>query len=44
MQAGGAQQGGFDPNAHQQGGYDAGAGQSQDGTFYSADYEDNSDK
>ncbi len=44
QQAGGAQQGGFDPNAYQQGGYDAGAGQSQDGTFYSADYEDNSDK
>ncbi|MBQ3527807.1 MAG: molecular chaperone DnaK [Clostridia bacterium] len=43
QQAGGAQ-GGFDPNAYQQGGYDAGAGQSQDGTFYSADYEDNSDK
>ncbi len=45
QQAGGAQGAqGFDPNAYQQGGYDAGAGQSQDGTFYSADYEDNSDK
>ncbi len=45
QQAGGAQGAqGFDPNAYQQGGYDAGAGQSQDGTFYSADYEDKSDK
>ncbi len=45
QQAGGAQGAqGFDPNAYQQGGYDTGAGQSQDGTFYSADYEDNSDK
>ena len=43
QQAGGAQQGGFDPNAYQQGGYDAGA-QGGDGTYYSADYEDNSVK
>jgi len=41
QQAGGAQQG-FDPS-QAQGGYDAGAGQSQDGTYYSADYEDKSD-
>ncbi len=44
QQAGGAQGAqGFDPNAYQQGGFDGGA-QSGDGTFYSADYEDNSDK
>ena len=43
QQAGGAQQGGFDQGAYQQGGYDAGA-QGGDGTYYSADYEDNSDK
>ncbi len=40
QQQGGAQ--GFDPSAAQ--GYDAGAGQSADGTYYSADYEDKSDK
>ena len=39
QQAGGAQGAqGFDPNAYQQG------AQSGDGTYYSADYEDNSDK
>ena len=40
QQSGAAGAQGFDPNAA----YDAGAGASSDGTYYSADYEDNSDK
>ena len=40
QQSGAAGAQGFDPNAS----YDAGTGASSDGTYYSADYEDNSDK